>query len=126
MNTEIEKKKLVKYINNPKLLEILKSAKCFIAGGAITSIFSNRDINDIDVYFRDFNSLNHVLQAIFNVYEENDDGTFDPAFEDLASHELIYTNHTDKSILFTKGELKVQLIYFKFFNYSSKTFTISI
>ena len=122
MNTEIEKKKLIKYISNPELLQILKSAKCFIAGGAITSIFSNREINDIDVYFRDFNSLNKVLQAIFKIYDGNDDGTFEPVFEELESHDLIYTNHTDKSILFTKGELKVQFIYFKFFNSAQEIF----
>lgn len=54
-------------INRLKLLitediwEVLKEHKAIIAGGAITSIFTNQPINDIDVYFRSEEDLHRVI-----------------------------------------------------------------
>lgn len=111
-----EKKKLLAHIGNPELINLLKKANCFIAGGTITSIFSGKEINDIDVYFKDYDSLNLVLRNLFNTDLEEFE-TFD-----LSSFSLIYTNHTKKSILFTKDGLNIQLIYFKFFNEAKDIF----
>ncbi len=35
------------------VLSLLAHEKCFIAGGALTSIFTGTQINDVDIYFRD-------------------------------------------------------------------------
>ena len=56
MRYEIEKTKLLKII--PKSLqEAFESHFCIIAGGAITSIFTNSEINDLDVYFHSKDDL---------------------------------------------------------------------
>ncbi len=112
-----EKCQLLDHINNQDVFNLLKKANCFIAGGAITSLFSGKDINDIDVYFRDFNSLNFVLQNLFKVEDSDELDMLN-----VSSFSLIYTNYTKKSILFTKDGLNVQLIYFKFFNTPQEIF----
>jgi hypothetical protein len=117
MSYEIEKNKLEKHVNGNDVLALLAKAKCFIAGGAITSIFSNKDINDVDVYFRDFNSLKLVLKSLFCV--DDDDGS---DYFDISSFSAVYSNHTKKSIMFTKNNLNLQLIYFKFFNSPQEIF----
>ena len=48
---EFEKNKLKAYIGK-KQYELFKSYRCILAGGAITSLFTNRPINDLDIYFR--------------------------------------------------------------------------
>jgi hypothetical protein len=119
-----EKKKLLAHLGNDAVINLLSTAGCFIAGGAITSIFSNKEINDVDVYFKDLKSLKNVLQVLFKMADADDDydKIFDKINDDISSHELIYTNHTNKSILFTKGDLKLQFIYFKFFNSPQEIF----
>lgn len=46
---EYEKKKLLSNVNE-ELLENLKKGGCFIAGGSVTSVFTNKEIADIDIY----------------------------------------------------------------------------
>lgn len=116
MNT-FEKKKLLSHISNEEIINLFKKTKCFIAGGAITSIFSGKDINDVDVYFRDYESLVVVLKNLFNHDDVEDENFFD-----LSSFSLIYTNLTKKSILFTKDSLNIQLIYFRFFDTPTDVF----
>jgi hypothetical protein len=55
-----EKAKLLEGINIEGFLNILKEANAIIAGGAITSVFTNREIKDYDIYFRDEKSYNIV------------------------------------------------------------------
>lgn len=81
------------------MFEALTEADAIIAGGAILSAFTHQDINDIDVYFRDRESM---MKAFVKVTRD---------------WESIYLGHTDKSItLKDKGsETIVQFIYFDFF-----------
>lgn len=51
-----EKNKLKAYLGED-LYNSLKKSKAIIAGGMISSLFTNKDINDVDVYFREYNSL---------------------------------------------------------------------
>lgn len=48
--------------NETKLAAILKEYKCWIAGGAILSLFTGNEVNDIDIFFRSkedvFNAIN--------------------------------------------------------------------
>jgi hypothetical protein len=118
-NYPIEKNKLLEHLADKDLITLLREAKCIIAGGAITSLFSGREINDIDVYFHDYKSLNMVLQNLFNVAEDDDNCL---PFLDTSPFTLIYTNHTKKSILFTKDKLNLQFIYFKFLPSSQAIF----
>lgn len=45
-----EKNKLYDYLGD--FAEYLEDYNCFVAGGAISSLFTNKEINDIDIYFR--------------------------------------------------------------------------
>lgn len=51
-----EKNKLKAYLGED-LYSSLKKSKAIIAGGMISSLFTNKEINDVDVYFRDYDSL---------------------------------------------------------------------
>lgn len=53
------------------VLAILSQEKCFIAGGALTSIFTGTQINDIDIYFRSRDSLDRVMQVFCNIKDKN-------------------------------------------------------
>ncbi len=52
------------------VLAILAHEKCFIAGGALTSIFTGAQINDIDIYFRSRGSLDRVMQVFCNIKDK--------------------------------------------------------
>lgn len=52
------------------VLAILAHEKCFIAGGALTSIFTGTQINDIDIYFRNRDSLDRVMQVFCDIKDK--------------------------------------------------------
>lgn len=68
MNLNFEKNKLKNYIGEDVYLE-LKKYNAIIAGGMITSLFTGNDINDIDIYFSNYddmikfaeNNIGHVV-----------------------------------------------------------------
>ncbi|MEC1259989.1 hypothetical protein P9D34_05915 [Bacillus swezeyi] len=54
MGYQFEKNKLYAYLGKD-LVKSLKKFEVIVAGGAITSLFNNKAINDIDLYFRSVN-----------------------------------------------------------------------
>lgn len=56
-----EKNKLKYLLNEAEVYDILKKHQCYLAGGAITSLFCRRKINDFDIYFK---SLENVKQLM--------------------------------------------------------------
>lgn len=101
MSTDFEKKKLKGYLEED-LYDMLKRYKCIVAGGLITSLFTNKEINDIDVYFQDKQSLSNFLT------------------EEMGNNWLIA--HTDKAFLFKYDNKSVQAIYFKYFQNANEIF----
>jgi hypothetical protein len=87
--------------------EILKLCDAYIAGGAITSVFCNREVNDVDVYFKSQEHLYIFLQMVF-------DGTF----------ALVCTNYTNRSVMFRDKvtQQEVQAIVYKFFSTAEDIF----
>ncbi|MFO1442919.1 hypothetical protein KDN24_06775 [Bacillus sp. Bva_UNVM-123] len=75
---------------------MLKDHKAYVAGGAITSLFSNRDINDIDIYFRNEES---AISFLADIWEER-------------RH---IVSHTKKATLTVYDDVEIQLIHFKYF-----------
>lgn len=73
-----------------------------IAGGAITSVFCNREVNDLDVYFR---TPEDYLRFCYDIFE----GEF--------RFQLLVNNVTNRSILLKDKDTNqfVQLIIYKFF-----------
>lgn len=98
---EYETNKLKSYLGN-NLYDTLRKYNVFIAGGAVTSIFTRLEINDIDIYFRDKDSLSLFLR-------KEVEGNW-------------ITCHTDKAFSFRYDDSKLQCIYFKFFESPEEIF----
>lgn len=88
----------LKYLINPQFIEgINKYGGFYIAGGALTSLATNKDINDIDIFFPNREAL---LEAVLFLKEDS----------------AIYCSFiSDKSITFSDGATNFQLIYFDFY-----------
>lgn len=99
---EYEKNRIKDYLGQ-ELYDELKECKAIVAGGMITSIFTRRDINDVDIYFK-----------------SNED-----AFNFMVQREGDYIrSETDKAMLFqdTESGLWLQCIYFDFFKNAEEIF----
>lgn len=93
---QFEKNKLYDHIGKG-LIDRFKEYKCFIAGGTITSLFTNNKINDLDIYFRDEESC---IKFVTECWEDSKD----------------WINMlTKKSILMRIDDKEIQVIHFKFF-----------
>lgn len=99
---EYERNRIKDYLGQ-ELYDELKECKAIVAGGMITSIFTRRDINDVDIYFK-----------------SNED-----AFNFMVQREGDYIrSETDKAMLFqdTESGLWLQCIYFDFFKNAEEIF----
>lgn len=110
------------------LYDNLKGLGCYLAGGAITSLFTNKDINDLDIYFRSLEDLKVFIYLSFGVFEERGYGLREEdkhllnkeRYKDLVnldSHSLLCVGHTKKSVMFrTKDSAQdIQLIHCDFY-----------
>ena len=61
-----EQSALERYMGE-ELVDLCKASNAIIAGGAITSIFTDKEINDLDVYFRTFEDMEVFIR---NAYGE--------------------------------------------------------
>lgn len=96
MNYTFEKNKLYDHIGK-RLVNRLKEYKCFVAGGTITSLFTNNKINDLDIYFRDEKSC---IKFVEECWEDSND----------------WINMlTKKSVLMRVDDKEIQVIHFKYF-----------
>lgn len=101
-----DKAKKVTQILGEEFMQALIKADAFIAGGAVLSVFTDKPVNDVDVYFRDKDSM---AQAVSELTED---------------FKNIYNSHTDKSITITDLETDhiVQFIYFDYFKDAQEIF----
>lgn len=98
----VEVKKLESLMSESVLLALCDS-NAIIAGGTLTSLFSGKEVNDLDVYFK------HPINAIQFAEQLNDEGR------------VSFMHKTDRSILCKDWDAKpggqdVQMIVYKFFN----------
>jgi hypothetical protein len=75
----------------------------FIAGGALTSAFSNVPINDVDYYFK---SEQAFYEAIEQAYENG----------------WWAVSATDRSVTFAQDDMVIQLVYFEYFDTAAAVF----
>ena len=101
MSYIFEKNKLKNYIEG--LFPTLKKYKAIIAGGAITSIFCNRDINDIDIYFKC----------------KEDAGNF---IGEMIEDRNWIISHTNKATAFQYNNVTYQVIHFDYFKSPQEIF----
>lgn len=105
MSYEWQKSKIKRHLGD--LHDVLARAGCILAGGALTSIFTNTPVNDWDIYFTSKEGVDRVITALYGLNVE----------EDLASFDFKVNFMTEKSILTEekyKGA-KVQLIHYRIF-----------
>ena len=60
---EFERSKLLANISD-EMITFLEDSNAILAGGAITSIFTGKEINDLDVYFRTWEDLGAFLYCM--------------------------------------------------------------
>lgn len=101
-----DKSKRVLEILGEEFMEILAEADAFIAGGAVLSVFTDVAVNDVDVYFKDKQSMATAFQKLTKDFNN------------------IYLSHTDKSITLSDKETEtiVQFIHFDFFETAQEIF----
>lgn len=75
----------------------------FIAGGALTSAFTGKDINDVDMYFK---SKAAFIEAVEMAYDER----------------LWCVAATDRAVTFVQGSEIIQLMHFDFFETAEQVF----
>jgi len=105
----ISEKKALKSLLSDEVLELLKDAEAVIAGGAITSLFTNREVNDLDVYFRSEEQLFRTIAAIYGLDDYTD-------YVEIGQFELVYNGHSQRTLMFQNGEQDVQFMTFKWFD----------
>lgn len=115
-----EHKKLVDPLDDD-LVSILTEHNAFIAGGAITSVMTNKPINDYDIYFRSKTEFTKVITEVMNLDQSGI----------ISSSSLWMFNVTDKSLMFKSDGNLIQFICYRFFNnpdelFKSYDFTINM
>jgi hypothetical protein len=113
IDTTFEKNKLKAYLGK-EYYSMLKETKAFVAGGMITSLFTNKEINDVDIYFRDDESAYQLADYFL-------DGS---SIVSSTNKALQYIDHNNNQLL-------VQLIHYKFYDkaediFESFDFTINM
>lgn len=110
------------------MVSLLKKSNAIIAGGSITSLFSQSQINDFDIYFR---SKEDMIVFIRNAYKQpgkadNKEDLFILTEEQTVKFEKPFNitcqNRTDRSITFTQNGNTIQLIHFAYFQNADEIF----
>lgn len=95
-----EKMKILGFSDD--LVGLLQDAGAWIAGGALTSVFTGKPINDFDIYFPSADAFSDTMERIFS-------GDIDFGAANVQ-------HATNKSVLMLSDEAKVQFIVFKYFS----------
>lgn len=125
-------KEYMKFFLGDNLYCMMKNHHCMIAGGMITSIFTHKEINDIDVYFKNKNDLFDFLfdlfldksnkfgtarmvsgQAINIIYVTEKSVTI--AYDRMYENPTFYKNREESVI-------KIQFVFCNFYNSSFDIF----
>ena len=84
---------------------VLQDCNAMLAGGALTSVFSGKEINDFDIYFKDKIGFTRFLCAAYGR----------SIADDLSISDARIAHHTSRSILVNCNEKHVQLIGMRLF-----------
>lgn len=113
-----ELKKLKTFLTED-VWQLFEEAGVIIAGGAITSIFTNSDVNDIDVYFRSEKQLVNTVASIYG-----DDILSDNLFDIAEGYSMIYNGYSQRTLMFKNMDTdqEVQFMTFKYFKDADEIF----
>lgn len=103
-----------------ELWGLLADQGCIIAGGAVTSMFTNKEVNDIDVYFPSREAFTKVMQEIIDL-------RYNPKYKYEKDYSVGYvegmiTVVTNKAVLLLSEGTKVQFIVHNFYNTAEEIF----
>ena len=110
----------LKSFMNGDLWQCLADQGCIIAGGAVTSMFTNREVNDIDVYFPSKEAFTKVMQELIDLRYRTD-------YKYEKEYGLTYVDGmitivTNKAVMLLSEGSKVQFIVHKFYNTAEEVF----
>ena len=123
----IEKNKFLSFLDE-EILGNLEDVGAILAGGAITSVFTNREINDLDIYLPDELSLIKLVGAWFGNTDlcgeltPNSKGKKRTLSIEDTSFSCIYVSSSSRSITFIHNDVQIQLMHFKYFNSPQEIF----
>jgi hypothetical protein len=110
MQKELKK---IKSLIGEDFYNVLKGVKAYVAGGALTSVFTNKEVNDIDVYFPNEEAFVNTLREI---YKEEEDLIPDNIVDFLGSFQVKVNHVSSRAVLCTvDGGQHVQLIAHRFY-----------
>jgi len=90
-----------------ELVDLLETTGAIIAGGAITSLFTGQEVNDLDIYFRSKESFSRFMAGLMS--------------GDYGYSTIV--NITDRSVTATDHrEMKGQFVVFRFFESAQDIF----
>jgi len=107
MKYVMEQKKLLAHLDS-EVWELFAEYGAVIAGGAITSIFTNKEVNDIDVYFPSEEALFRVV-AGFYCQSDYTNAKY------LDSFQVMVSGTSQRTIMCKNREQEIQLMTFKYF-----------
>lgn len=113
-----QEKRLLAHFEDEIIVDVLSEHGCYVAGGAITSVFTSCEVNDLDVYFRSVESLILFVENMFGEMNKPkpNSNMFSRLTSEIEPFSLIYRGHTNKSILCrTPSGQEVQLIHDRFY-----------
>lgn len=106
MDSKYISKEIEKHLSS-NVLALLEDHNAMIVGGALTSILTRKEVNDIDVYFKTKEDFIACCLSVINTGSGL-----------LNQFELRYLGHSDKSITFSQKyrDANVQFIYQNFYH----------
>lgn len=110
----------LKSFMNADLWGLLQDQGCIIAGGAVTSMFTNKEVNDVDVYFPSKEAFTKVMQELIDLnYWHN--------YKYKKEYGLGYVDGmitivTNKAVMLLSEGNRVQFIVHKFYQAAEEIF----
>lgn len=105
---------------NGELWGLLQDQGCIIAGGAVTSMFTNKEVNDVDVYFPSKEAFTKVMQELI-------DFCWQSGYQYEKEYGLGYVDGmitivTNKAVMLLSEGNKIQFIVHKFYQSAEEIF----
>lgn len=113
---KVEEKALLSLIDE-EVEQLFREVGAIVAGGAITSLFTRSEVNDLDVYFPSEEALFHTVAAIFGKTD------YHPLLFKMSQFKLVYGGMSQNTLMFqTRSGQDVQMMTFKWFKNPQEIF----
>jgi hypothetical protein len=113
MNHHVDTKKQYIYITkafDPALFKILAKLDAYVAGGAISCLFTERPINDFDIYFQKEGDEKEVIEYFGQTSNWKHDYTSSLSASFKSDKPLAFTDPCDYGKTIVAGNQKIQLV----------------